>query len=431
MKLIVLSILILIFYYFTRSTEEAYAISADNVFKQVEIPDASKDPYYQKIKNMTFDCGIKCPDGQKVDTSGSCVCINNDEEVVNGVCKCKQGFTRGSNGVCYPPCLDEQTRDFDGVCKWLPCPEGETREAGNKCYPPCPFNIDEIYPQQYRDGNGVCQWLPCLNGGTRQPDGRCIPNCNEDQTYNSLTNQCVCNDPDKQTYYPERTCKCKPGLELGFGSQGYKCVKRCNYGYKVWYDSSPECTPICNNPERPYYAPNEICYKDYLEYLNTTNPCPSSEQTRNSLSVCVWKPCPTDKTRDSSGVCQWNTCPSGQIRDLRIGSSTYEKCILNECPTGQIRNLTGDNKCYPPCETDKSRDAVGTCQWNACAPEQTRDLNIGSSTYGKCLWNPCDWDKYRNSSGVCQCKPEFYEAYGRCFSDYYTYNIYLELMNNS
>jgi hypothetical protein len=305
--------------YLLRGKNEPFVNEA--IFNEVEIPDASKDPYYQFIKNIDFPC--MCGEGKEMNFNNECVPI------------CPAGQTRFTNNVCYPP-----------------CPAGQSRHTNTVCYPPCPLG-------EFRDPAGVCQCIqqqPLYDlssnyDGGANVGGTCVENPEGGWPKWAEDSKIRCNN----------TPSCK----------AYNLVHRGG----VWGDKWGSCMKTTATPTRVPLT-SKIDYYTKIETVrNSSGVCVSQcppNKTKDANGICQWNPCPAEQTRDPYGDCQWNACLTGQTRDAN------GVCQWPPCPTGQIRFT--DNICYPPCPTGKTRDANGVCQWPPCPANSTVNETTGQCT---------------------------------------------------
>ena len=423
-KILIIGLILLLLDYILNDKNEHFI--DERIFNEIEIPDASKDPYYQYIKGIDFPC--MCREGKERNSKRECVDV------------CPSGQTRFTDDNCYPP-----------------CPSGQTRHSNTVCYPPCP-------PDEFRDTNGICQ---CMQ---------------KQQTYDLTINSDVPGNDIKiiknpPAPWPVWADGCRLECNNNPDCKAYNIVHR----YGTW-GNDWGCV-LKNTSAMPTSGANKI---DYFRKINTVknsrgicvNECPG-EKTRDTNGICQWNACPTDKTRDANGVCQWNACPSDQTRDSNgvcqcIQQPTYEKYPNKDIPGNDIKiiknpsapwpvwadncrlecNNTPDCKAYnivhrygtwgndwgcvlknttsiptadansidyfkkiegtitkdknglcnAPCPPEKTRDPNGICQWDLCPADKKRDSN------GICQWNPCPIpDNRRLNSGECLCP----EGYGR------------------
>ncbi len=388
-NIIIAGFALLILMYLLRGKNEPFVNEA--IFNEVEIPDASKDPYYQFIKNMEFPC--MCSDG-KENLRGQCVPV------------CPAGQTRFTNDLCYPP-----------------CPAGQSRHTNAVCYPPCPLG-------EFRDPAGVCQ-------------------CNPQLTYDFTPNadvpgfdigSCSLNVPNIEGC--KLNCDNNPNCKAYNVIEGKHCCLKTtsaiptstnnnvNYYRKIdtVRNSSGVCVAPC--PAEKTRDANGICQ---------WNPCPA-EKTRDANGICQWNACPADQTRDANGVCQCIQRPSYEVynnadvgivgSDLRQftnpegGWPVWAENCRTECNNNPdckgynlvhrggtwgdnwgcvLKRLTniptpGANKidyyrkfegtlvkgsdgvCRVPCPPGKGRDANNICRWPPCPANSTVNETTGECT---------------------------------------------------
>jgi len=418
MKKIVIVALIILLIYLLKGENEPFV--DERLFNEVEIPDFSKDPYYQRIKNIDFPC--MCGEGKEKNSKGECVDV------------CPSGQTRFTDDRCYPS-----------------CPEGQMRHTNAICYPPCPSD-------QFRNPNGLCQ---CVQ---KQP-----------QTYDLTINADIQGNDIKIIKNPSGLVwanGCRLECNNNPDCKAYNVIHRGG----VWGDDWGCALKRTSAIPTPGYT--KIDYYRKIETVKNSNgvcvvECPG-DKTRDANGTCQWNACPSEQTRDGAGNCQWNPCPSDQTRDSNgvcqcIQQPVYQKYINKDVPGNDIRcidkpsnfegcklecnkdpNCKGYNLIYKdgawgagwgcclknttsiptanankidyfkrlegtitkdrnglcnvPCEPEKTRDVNGICQWDPCPADKTRD---GA---GNCQWNPCPIpDNRRLNSGECLCP----EGYGR------------------
>jgi hypothetical protein len=359
MKLIAVGVITLILILYLIKREKFAPINAADVFKQIDIPDASKDPYYQKIKTWDFDC--YCGEGkERVGTLCKPVCASGQNRFTNGECygPCPAGQTRFPNAICYGQCPVGETRDSNGVCQ---CNSGTTRHTNGICYGPCPAD-------QKRDPNGVCQ---CIQNNyesyiSKDVPGNDIRCLDKPSNFESCKVECN-NDPNCKAY--------NLIYQNGSWGAGWGCCLK-------------------NVSTIPTANANKI---DYFRKLEGT-------VTKDSNGVC-YPPCPVRGQTRINGVCQ---CPGGQSLVNGVCQCPGGQSLVNgvcQCPGGQI---SVNGVCQCPAEQSLVN---GVCQWNPCPVRgQTRSIITGAclcpegqiSVNGVCVLNPCSVDKIL-VNGVCVC----------------------------
>ena len=388
-NIIIAGFALLILMYLLRGKNEPFVNEA--IFNEVEIPDASKDPYYQFIKNMEFPC--MCSDG-KENLRGQCVPV------------CPAGQTRFTNDLCYPP-----------------CPAGQSRHTNAVCYPPCPLG-------EFRDPAGVCQCNPQLTYDFTP---------NADVPGNDL-GQCLRNHAGG--VWPAWANEGKARCDNNPNCKAYNLIHSGGAWGGDWGSCMKTTSAI------PTRGANKIDYYRKIDTVRNSSgvcvaPCPA-EKTRDANGICQWNPCPAEQTRDANGICQWNACPADQTRDANgvcqciqrpsyevynrldvpgfdIGACSLnvpniEGCKLNcdnnpnckaynviegkHCclkttsaiPTSANNNINyyrkfegtlvkgSDGVCRVPCPPGKSRDANNICQWPPCPANSTVNETTGQCT---------------------------------------------------
>lgn len=383
--LIIIGILLILF----SSSFEGFAEVDERIFNEIEIPDASTDPYYNFIKNIDW------------------------------ICMCGEGKEKNSKNECVPICPVGQTRFTDDKC-YPPCPTGESRHTNTICYPPCPLG-------DFRNPEGVCQCIP------QAPTYDL--SINSDITGSDL-GECIKNPGGG---WPKWADDAKKRCDNNPNCRAYNIIHRGG----AWGDDWGSCMKKTSNI--PISGANKIDYYRKIDTIKNNNgvcvtECPK-DKSRDINGICQWNSCPIDQTRDANGVCQWNSCPVDQTRDANgvcqcIQQPYYEKyinkdisgnditcyhqpsnlegCKLNcnnnpnckayniinqggvwgqdwgcclkttsDIPTADAnkidyyRKVTGtlvkesDGICRPPCLINQTRDSNGVCKWNPCPDNST------------------------------------------------------------
>lgn len=261
MKKIVVVALIILLIYLLKGENEPFV--DERLFNEVEIPDFSKDPYYQRIKNIDFPC--MCGEGKEKNSRNECVPV------------CPKGQSRFTNDICYSS-----------------CPEGQVRNTNAICYPPCPSD-------QFRNPNGLCQ---CVQ---KQP-----------QTYDLTINADVPGNDIKAIKNPPAPWPvwangCRLECNNDPDCKAYNVIHRGGAWRDDWGCVLKRTSAI------PTPGANKIDYYRKIETVKNSDgvcvvECPG-DKTRDENGMCQWNTCPSEQTRDGAGNCQWNPCPSGQTRD--------------------------------------------------------------------------------------------------------------------
>lgn len=120
-----------------------------------------------------------------MDNNGICYYCPINEIVVNGICNCKNGFTRNpTTGVCQPNCVPPNAI-INGACGY--------------CVSPSIYNAQSqtcVCPTGYvMDNRGVCQPTTTCNPGYYQGSTGCLPCGSGCATCTSATVCLTCQDP--------------------------------------------------------------------------------------------------------------------------------------------------------------------------------------------------------------------------------------------
>lgn len=171
--------------------------------------------------------GRQCPDGSSVPAGQTCGTRTPTTTRPTGTGPTTNGPTTigptpigPSSTTAVPPCPEEQERDDNGVCQWLPCDDpDEIRNSDGEC---------EVQPReceiegQTTDSNGTCR---CPSGEVAE-GGTCVTPCAGDQVRGS-----------------DGVCGCPEGTEIA----GDSCLEPCPSGS---YDMGGSC----QYPPAPYYV---------------------------------------------------------------------------------------------------------------------------------------------------------------------------------
>lgn len=374
MKFILLLIGILLILF--SSSLEGFAEVDERIFNEVEIPDSSKDPYYQVIKNIDFPC--MCGEGKEKDSKNNCVQV------------CPPGQTRFTDDKCY-----------------LPCPQGQIRNTNGVCYPPCPIG-------EFRNPAGNCQ---C---NSQQP----LYDLSTNHDIRNYDLQCVENPGGG---WPKWANDSKARCDNNPECKGYNLISIGG----AWGDRWGSC--MKNTTSTPTRVPLEqkIDYYRKIETARNNNgvcvtECPIGK-TKDANGICQWNPCPTEQSRDAYGDCQLNPCPADQTRDGNgvcqcIQQPYYEKYPKLDVPGNDIKciwdvpNLEG---CKLECNKDPKCKAYNIIDGKHCCLKTTTntptessnnidyfkrvDAPLSKGTDGVCR-PPCSYpDQIRDSNGICQC----------------------------
>ena len=375
-NIIIAGFALLILMYLITGKNEPFVNEA--IFNEVEIPDASKDPYYQFIKNMDFPC--MCGEGKEKNLQGQCVP------------PCPEGQTRFTNNICYPP-----------------CPAGQSRHTNAVCYPPCPLG-------EFRDPAGVCQCNPQLTYDFTP---------NADVPGNDL-GQCLRNHAGG--VWPAWANEGKARCDNNPNCKAYNLI----HSGGVWDGNWGSC--MKTSTAMPTRGANKIDYYRKIDTVRNSSgvcvaPCPA-EKTRDANGICQWNPCPAEQTRDAGGVCRWNACPDDQTRDAngvcqciqRPSYEVYNNSDIGGNDLGQcLKNHAGGvwpawaNEGKARCDNNPDCKAYnlissggawgrdwGSCMKTTSAIPTSVPVNAKINYYRK-----FEAPLVKNSSGVCvaQCPP--------------------------
>ena len=124
-----------------------------------DVYDGGRTYYFTIVAKEKNSESVKYNYYSTVTVLGDIVCRDTQEKI-NG------------EGDCVDKCREDQERDEDGVCQYLPCEDGLERINGEgECVPECQEG-------EIRDEAGVCVLPPCEAGKERiNGEIECIPIC--------------------------------------------------------------------------------------------------------------------------------------------------------------------------------------------------------------------------------------------------------------